>query len=822
MLVAAAALTAAARVVGPDTVSAVLPAVTTLLTHPRELVRKKAVLALHRFIQLDPSGNGALSRSDALGYLRSALCDKDPSVMAAALPGLEELARADPAPLRSLAPSLVSILKQVAGGRLPKSYEYHRVPAPFIQVRLLKLLACLGTGDAIASGHMHAVVGDAMSRGVAAGHAAGYAVAAECVHVAACISPDPSLLSAASDVVTGFLASPSRNVRYVGVGALAALVRGGAPVSDAAQLAVVDCLEDGDDSLRGRTLDLLSLMATPANIDVIVDRLVDFAASSPDDAQRAAVALRVRDLGERYAPSPAWYVTTMDRVFEAGGDAVPPELAQSVARLVGDGGSGGADPAADAALRASAVDAAVKLLTTEGAAVSVPRLTAAAWVLGEFGGRAGRASAADVAAALAAVACRGGPAADPDARAVLVTALAKLAARSGGGVPPATAAVLRDASRARDVALAARAAEAMALLDAGGVAAAALGGCDDGAASLDTSFVDAVVGAALAAGAAPFDAARAAAAARAAGGGDAEDVVRAPGCGLRFEAYAAPMSLGAPMVAAEAAAPAAVAPPSPLDDVFAAVGGVPVPAAPVVAAPAAAPAAPVEPELTVRPVSSARRWGPAPPPLPQRAPQAASLATASSPAASTVTHQTTPSPRPPSAASPTVDPTRARLAASLFGSAGGGSAGPSPAGLRRSPNKPAAAAAASPATAAPHADLLGGLAELAAPAPPPAVAAGSRPAPPPLDLNALYGAPASPAYTQFGGATHTSPLGAGVAPGHDLLSGGGGGDGGGGGGDGGGGGGDGGGGVDPFASSPAAAAPPAHKPAGDPFADLLG
>jgi AP-4 complex subunit epsilon-1 len=66
--------------------------------------------------------------------LRTALCDKDPGVMAAALCALGEAAAADPAPYRGLVPSLASILKQVAEHRLPKGYDYHRAPAPFIQV----------------------------------------------------------------------------------------------------------------------------------------------------------------------------------------------------------------------------------------------------------------------------------------------------------------------------------------------------------------------------------------------------------------------------------------------------------------------------------------------------------------------------------------------------------------------------------------------------------------------------------------------------------------------------------------------------------------
>lgn len=55
--------------------------------------------------------------------------------MAAALCALHELVKLDPKPYRNLVPSFVSILKQVAEHRLPKSFEYHKTPAPFIQVR---------------------------------------------------------------------------------------------------------------------------------------------------------------------------------------------------------------------------------------------------------------------------------------------------------------------------------------------------------------------------------------------------------------------------------------------------------------------------------------------------------------------------------------------------------------------------------------------------------------------------------------------------------------------------------------------------------------
>lgn len=54
--------------------------------------------------------------------------------MAASLCGLHELIRRDPAPYRSLTHYFTNILKQAAEGKLGRAYEYHRAPAPFVQV----------------------------------------------------------------------------------------------------------------------------------------------------------------------------------------------------------------------------------------------------------------------------------------------------------------------------------------------------------------------------------------------------------------------------------------------------------------------------------------------------------------------------------------------------------------------------------------------------------------------------------------------------------------------------------------------------------------
>ena len=49
---------------------------------------------------------------------------------------------------KDLSSAFLNILSQVVNRRLPSQFEYHSVPAPWIQIRLLRILALLGADDA--------------------------------------------------------------------------------------------------------------------------------------------------------------------------------------------------------------------------------------------------------------------------------------------------------------------------------------------------------------------------------------------------------------------------------------------------------------------------------------------------------------------------------------------------------------------------------------------------------------------------------------------------------------------------------------------------
>lgn len=73
-------------------------------------------------------------------------------------------------------------------------------------------------------------------------------------------------------MISTFLKSSSHNLKYVGIDGLARIVRINPKYAAEHQLAVIDCLEDPDDMLKKKTLELLYKMTKPNNVEVMLLR----------------------------------------------------------------------------------------------------------------------------------------------------------------------------------------------------------------------------------------------------------------------------------------------------------------------------------------------------------------------------------------------------------------------------------------------------------------------------------------------------------------------------------------------------------------------
>ena len=228
------ALNVVCKLVSVETVPALLPLVVKLLEHKEGLVKKKAVMALHRFHTLDPTSTAPLNSN-----IRKALCDSNISVMYASLHLLHDLATAKPAAYKDLIPDFVSILKQVIEHRLPRDYDYHRMPAPWIQLKLLQILSVLGQSDKAASEGMYEVLHEVIKR-ADVGINVGYAIVYETVRTITSIYPDQALIEDAALSISRFITSENHNLKYLGVTALASIVQIDPKYAAEHQLVVID------------------------------------------------------------------------------------------------------------------------------------------------------------------------------------------------------------------------------------------------------------------------------------------------------------------------------------------------------------------------------------------------------------------------------------------------------------------------------------------------------------------------------------------------------------------------------------------------------
>jgi AP-4 complex subunit epsilon-1 len=124
--------------------------------------------------------------------------------MSAAVCALFDLVTADAQAYKNFTTSFMSILKQIAEHQLPKLYDYHRTPAPFIQIKILKILALLDAGDKHTSENMYSVLAEILKRSDANSNI-GNAILYECICTITTIHVSPRLLEVATEITSRFV-----------------------------------------------------------------------------------------------------------------------------------------------------------------------------------------------------------------------------------------------------------------------------------------------------------------------------------------------------------------------------------------------------------------------------------------------------------------------------------------------------------------------------------------------------------------------------------------------------------------------------------------
>lgn len=73
-------------------------------------------------------------------------------------------------------------------------------------------------------------------------------------------------------------------------------------------------VQDPDDTLKRKTFELLYKMTKSSNVEVIVDRMIEYMISISDDHYKTYIASRCVELAEQFAPSNHWFIQVVRTV----------------------------------------------------------------------------------------------------------------------------------------------------------------------------------------------------------------------------------------------------------------------------------------------------------------------------------------------------------------------------------------------------------------------------------------------------------------------------------------------------------------------------
>ncbi|KAL0222904.1 hypothetical protein P9112_002294 [Eukaryota sp. TZLM1-RC] len=327
-LIISIALSAACRLLSAEMIPAVVDQVFDLVTHKQPLVRKKSLSCLHSFFERSPS-----SIQSHLKLFPQALIDKSPSVIGVAVLALCTLSKNAPDVYRYTVPSLISLLRQVGDNLFPVGYSYRKFPHPWLQTHLLRCLAYLCEEDVDTADSVSVVITEILLKRDTNSNI-GAAITFESIRTASavlsCYDDDDyssnvsSLYDVVSQTVSQFISSEQPNYKYMGLQMLTHLVCHTPSVALVHQVAVLHCLEDSDDTIRKCTLELLYRMASSDNLEVIVDRLLEYLREygAVDSRLTSTLVSRVVSLAERFSSSLSWFVSIVCQLYEAANGVV--------------------------------------------------------------------------------------------------------------------------------------------------------------------------------------------------------------------------------------------------------------------------------------------------------------------------------------------------------------------------------------------------------------------------------------------------------------------------------------------------------------------
>ncbi|KAI9860221.1 MAG: hypothetical protein M1824_003221 [Vezdaea acicularis] len=334
------ALHAIANVGGKEMGESLSGDVHRLLISPtsKAFVKKKAALTLLRLYRKYPS----IVQMEWAERIISLMDDSDMGVTLSVTSLVMALAQDNPEQYKGCYIKAASRLKKiVVENDVAADYLYYKVPCPWIQVKLLRLLQYYPPSEdtharTLIRESLQKILDNAleMPRNVQQNNAQN-AVLFEAINLIIHLDTESNLMVQISSRLGKFIQSKETNVRYLGLEAMTHLAARSENLEPFKrhQRIIIESLRDRDISVRRKGLDLLYSMCDQTNSRPIVHELLRYLEKA-DYAIREEMVLKIAILTEKYATDIQWYVDISLRLISMAGDHVSDEVWQRVIQIV--------------------------------------------------------------------------------------------------------------------------------------------------------------------------------------------------------------------------------------------------------------------------------------------------------------------------------------------------------------------------------------------------------------------------------------------------------------------------------------------------------
>lgn len=192
-------------------------------------------------------------------------------------------------------------------------YVYYRIPVPWLQVKLLRLLQYYPPSEdptirKILNNVLKTILQNSQETPKNVQHNnAQNAVLFEAISLAIHLDAESSIVNMSAHLLGKFILSKETNVRYLGMDVMASLANKSESLEQIKkfQEIVILSLKDRDISVRRRALDLLYHMCDNSNAKIIVGELLKYLAVA-DYTLREEMVLKIAILTEKFATEYEW------------------------------------------------------------------------------------------------------------------------------------------------------------------------------------------------------------------------------------------------------------------------------------------------------------------------------------------------------------------------------------------------------------------------------------------------------------------------------------------------------------------------------------